>query len=339
MRMLSWLYGCLAAQRRSWYTSRPEFQRHLRQPVISIGALSVGGSGKTPVVRCITELLIRNGERPALLSRGYGRSIRLDGVVVVSDGKKILADLPIAGDEPLMLAERLMSARVLVADDRFLAGSLAENRLDASVHVLDDGFQHLSLARDIDVIVIGESDLDDERTLPFGPLRERLTTASLADALIVETPSSEELTAVSERFGVQNCFRLVRHFDAPVTMTSEGMQPGARVFVVTGIARPFRFISGVLAAGFEIAGTMEFRDHHRFSLKDVDRIVARAKSLDAEFVLTSEKDIVRLKPYEPFEFPLAWLPLRVTIEPASQFERWLIETISETRSFSASNAC
>ena len=337
--MLSWFYGCFAGWRRRWYASHPEFKQRLRQPVISVGAVSVGGSGKTPVARCVTEVLLQNGERPSVLSRGYGRSIRLDGVVVVSDGEKILADLSISGDEPLMLAECLTSARVLVADDRFLAGSLAENRLGASVHVLDDGFQHLSLARDIDVIVIGEGDIDDERTLPFGPLRERLATVCIADALIVETSSTEDLIAVSERFGVKNCFRLARHFDAPVTMTSAVMHPGARVFIVTGIARPFRFVRDVVAAGYEIAGTMEFRDHHRFSSEEVDRIITRAKSLDADFVLTSEKDIVRLKPYEPFGFPVAWLPLSVTIEPAGQFERWLIKSVSETRIFPTSDGC
>src|SRR5687768_2753545 len=141
--LLDLLYAQAVATRRRWFERHPYSRRRLQRPVISIGNLSVGGTGKTPLVALITQWLIDRGERPAVLSRGYGRVDRCDGVVVVSDGDRILADLNRAGDEPLMIARKISVALVLVAEDRYLAGVLAERRLGASVHVLDDGFQHV----------------------------------------------------------------------------------------------------------------------------------------------------------------------------------------------------
>src|SRR4029453_7661164 len=120
----------------------------------SVGNLGGGGRAKTPLVSPIAQHLLDRGEAPAILSRGYGRTDRVDGVVVVSDGQQVLADLGRAADEPLMLARALAGARVVVSEDRYLAGRLAEHQLGATVHVLDDGFQHVQLARDFDVLVM-----------------------------------------------------------------------------------------------------------------------------------------------------------------------------------------
>ncbi len=165
------LYGAAASWRRRWYARDPGRQRHLSRPVVSVGNLCAGGSGKTPVVEQIARVLVDRGERPAILTRGYARRRALDGVTVVSDGSKILAGLETAGDEPLMLARALPGVPVLVAADRYLAGRLAERQLGATVHLLDDGFQHLALARDVDLLLVAEEDLTD-RMLPAGRLRE-----------------------------------------------------------------------------------------------------------------------------------------------------------------------
>ena len=160
-------------------------QVRLRRPVISVGNISLGGTGKTPVTALIARWLIEAGERPAVLSRGYGRAMVEHGVVVVSDGRHLLADLDRAGDEPLMLAREAPGARVLVCEQRALAGALAERALDATVHVLDDGFQHLQLARDIDLVVTNAQDLAG-RPLPFGRLREPVSALQAADAVIFD---------------------------------------------------------------------------------------------------------------------------------------------------------
>ena len=337
MSILSELYGAVARRRRRWYANRPDARRRLEQPVVSVGALAVGGSGKTPVAAYVAELLARGGERPAVLSRGYGRAARRDGVVVVRDPGGVRARLAESGDEPLMLAERLSGACVLVCADRYRAGRVAETRFDVTVHVLDDGFQHLSLERDVDLLVIGAGDAAERRTLPGGRLREHPDTAALADALIVEAPSPERAASVARRFGGAPAFRLARRlgvpvFEAPVAPEMPAVVPrGARVLIVAGIARPAAFADGVRAAGYDVAASMAFADHHRFSARDVAGVARRARDVGALAVLTTEKDMVRLRPLAPFAVPVARVPLDVAVEPAGRFEVWLLERLRAAR--------
>ena len=148
-------------------------------PVLAVGNLTVGGSGKTPLAAEIARLLLDLGERPAILSRGYARKIPSEGVIVVSDGMQMQADVDRSGDEPFMLARMVPQAVVLVCASRYVAGRLAESRLGCTVHVLDDGFQHFELRRDIDLLIAPNA-LDDVRTLPSGRFREPLDAASAA---------------------------------------------------------------------------------------------------------------------------------------------------------------
>ncbi len=188
--MLGRLYGEAAWCRRRWYDRRPEVRRRLARPVVSVGALAAGGSGKTPVVAALARMLVEMGERPAVLSRGYGRADPVEGAAVIRDFEGIVGSPAVAGDEPWMLAAALDGVAVVVAEDRHLAGRLAETHLGATVHVLDDGFQHLPLARGTDLVLLSAADLDDPRLLPAGRLRERLATAARADALLlVDVPA------------------------------------------------------------------------------------------------------------------------------------------------------
>ena len=172
-RLLSRLYDEAAWRRRRWYACRPDARRRLSRPVISIGALAAGGSGKTPLTAHVAETLVAMGERPAVLSRGYGRAEPVDGVVVVRDTQRVVGALATAGDEPWMLAQALDGVAVVVAADRYLAGRLAETHLGVTVHLLDDGFQHFQLERGTDLLVVSPADLDDPVVLPAGRLRER----------------------------------------------------------------------------------------------------------------------------------------------------------------------
>ena len=387
--MLSELYARVAARRRRWYERHPDARRRLSRPVVSVGALAAGGRGKTPVAAVVAGLLRDAGERPAILSRGYGRRVRADGVVVVSDAEQVRAGVETAGDEPRMLAERLAGVPVLVGDDRYLAGRLAETRLGATVHVLDDGFQHLALARDLDLLLVSPHDVDG-RTLPRGRLRERPRTARLADALIVDARDAAESAVVAERFGVAKSFLLRRTLGAP-RLVGNGRPPagdapavagtaappgagvevrvpaaagvaeptgvgvrvpaaagvaepagvgvGERVLAVAGVAEPGRFADALAAAGFDVAGTLAFADHHRFTAADVRRIASRASALGACAVLTTEKDAVRLAPgvvprgaslaAAPLAgVPLAAVPLHVAVEPADEFRAWLLDRVA-----------
>ena len=342
--MLSRLYGGLALRRRRWHARRPERRRRLDRPVVSVGALAAGGSGKTPVAAHVAALLASMGERPAVLSRGYARTRRADGVVVVSDGRGVRADLAAAGDEPLMLARALPEAAVLVCEDRHLAGRLAETRMGVTAHVLDDGFQQLALHRDVDLLVLGASDLTDPRTLPGGRLREPIEAAARADAAIVETPDAgaaqdagaadAAARSAAARLGVDRAFRFARTLRPPraaETGRDVAIQSSASVLAVAGVARPEAFFAALRRGGYAVADTLAFRDHHPYSARDVAEIGRRAAASRARRVVTTEKDLVRLLPHAPFGFSLLSMPLAVTIEPAAAFRTWLEARLRQAR--------
>lgn len=318
--MLSSIYAAVARRRREFYAARPDLRRRLRHPVISIGNLAVGGRGKTPIVACVTKLLMELGERPAVLSRGYARRHADDGVVVVRDRDGIRADLDRSGDEPLMLARQLPGASVLSSADRYTAGRLAEEHLAATVHVLDDGFQHLQLDRDIDLVIVAGEDLaEGARTLPGGRLREAPDTLMAADAVLAADEAAFERRP---RDGHYETFRLRRIV---------GDVPRVPMMAVAGIARPGRFFEDLRSAGYEVVSTASFADHHAYTRRDVDRLLRAARSAGAAQIVTTEKDFVRLLPFRPFAVPISWLPLTMEPDPLPDFQSWLAGALNDAR--------
>ncbi len=323
--MLSSVYAAIVRRRREYYAARPHLRRRLRRPVISVGNLAVGGRGKTPVVAHVAKLLLEMGERPAILSRGYARREAADGVVVVRDPKDIRADIDRAGDEPLMLARQVPGAIVLSSPDRYLAGRLAEHHFDATAHILDDGFQHLQLDRDVDLVIVGRDDVKEPVTVPGGRLREPMDTLVAADAVITSEPDLE----VDTRGVDIPVFRWSRRIgDPPGIAVDRGSRS---VFAVAGIAHPHRFVADVRAAGWQVAGAMAFRDHYAYSTRDLERIVAAARAAGASAILTTEKDYVRLLRYRPFGMPIGWLPLTMEPDAPTDFRQWLAGSIAAAR--------
>ncbi len=316
--------------RRSWYERHPQSRRSLERPVISVGNLSVGGSGKTPVVAALARLLIEMGQRPAILSRGYARRRTNDGVVVVSDGTRVLEPVERSGDEPQMLARALPRVPVLVCADRYLAGRLAEKQFDCTVMLLDDGFQHLVLGRNVDVLVMPASDLD-EAVLPSGRLREPLDAVSSADCVLVPG-SDDDVTRVAATFDRMPVFRVTNHY-GPLQGHVASAHSGTRVVAVAGIARPERFFSALRGQGYDLVREVRFPDHHWYSAGDLDRIRAIAKETGADRVVTTEKDAVRVAPQPGPPSPglgrAGWavLPMTAVIEPAERFSSWLRERL------------
>jgi len=330
LHALSSVFGAATTWRRQWYAADPARRRRLAKPVVSIGNLRVGGSGKTPIVAHVARLLRDNGMRPAVLTRGYGRVRSSDGVTVVSDGETVLSDVAHAGDEPLMLARELPGVPVLVGANRYLSGLLAERRFGATVHVLDDGFQHVGLERDVDLVLVDEEDLSD-KPMPEGRLREPLTAATLADALLVNAGYTTAAERIGRAFGKPTVFRVTRSLSAPRVVAngdSVVVPTGARVFVLAGIARPERFLSDITAVGWQIVGTLIFRDHHQFTPRDIQRLAAAAKAAASAVVLTTEKDAVRLGGYTIDGIPIAAVPLAVGVEPADAFRDWLLRKLT-----------
>jgi tetraacyldisaccharide 4'-kinase len=332
MMMLSTLYAAIVRRRRERYARRPDLRQRLHRPVISVGNLAVGGRGKTPMVATITRELLAMGERPAILTRGYARTEPADGVVVVRDPEGIRSDLHRAGDEPLMLARALPGASVLVCPDRFLAGRLAEQRFGTTVHVLDDGFQHLELDRDIDIVMVGAQDLSRPVTLPSGRLREPLDTIVAADAVVAADDEVTIETPVPEVpfFRTRRTLSVPGH-EAPAYVHRAAHLDGARVLAFAGIASPQRFFEDLTALGCTVVGTRAFRDHHPYSRRDLDGLVAAARAADAEALLTTEKDLVRLLPHRPFHAAVHGVALTMEPDPLPEFRQWLAGSLRAAR--------
>jgi tetraacyldisaccharide 4'-kinase len=299
--------------------------------VVSVGNLAVGGRGKTPVVALVAELLREAGERPAILSRGYARERVVDGVLVVRTADRLEADVHAAGDEPLMLARRLDGVAVVVAEDRHLAGVLAESVLGCTVHVLDDGFQHLRLARDVDLVLVTPDDLRAGRPLPAGRLREPADALRFASALLVADGPVEDIAAIADTLGVPQRFEVCRRLTVPRMLEPYGAPPrqprDAAALAVAAIARPERFFTDLAGGGWNVVDSLVFPDHHAYSRRDVALVAERARVTGAALVLTTEKDIVRWLPLAPLPFPLAWVPLEVQVEPAEAFARFVFDAV------------
>tara|TARA_B100002003_G_scaffold251912_1_gene298835 strand:- start:9419 stop:10312 length:894 start_codon:yes stop_codon:yes gene_type:complete len=287
------------------------------------------------VVAHLAKLLAGGGERPAILSRGYGRKDSADGVVVVRDEEGVQAPLARAGDEPLMLARNLDGVRVVVAPDRYLAGRLAEMRLGCSVHLLDDGFQHLQLDRDIDLLVMHSDEFEDPQVLPFGTLREPLETAARADALLVSGDMSGTGKSIIDTLQLSRIYQMQRVLDVPRSTDSEKspvpLSASSRILAIAGIAKPDRFFSEIGTFGGIVVRTLAFSDHHEFTQQDIVKITELVRALRIDLVLTTEKDYVRLEIYQPFAFNVAIVPLKIEIEEEGEFLSWITSQLAATR--------
>lgn len=302
--------------------------RRLANPVISVGNLSVGGTGKSPVVAALARWLVAQGERPSILSRGYGRADPADGVVVVSDGRDVLATLDRAGDEPLMLARHVPGAAVCVSPDRHLAGVLAERVLGCTVHVLDDGFQHLDLRRDLDVLVTTVGEISGGRVIPSGRLREPIDAASRAHVLVVSGATAGAAASEAWSLGISQSCGAVGVLEEPVRIggpdprweatARDGRSPAheGSVIALAGIANPERFTESLRAAGWQVADTIVFPDHHRYTHADMERTAAAIARAGASAVFTTDKDAVRVEALGPLSFRIYRVPLTVHFDPA-----------------------
>jgi tetraacyldisaccharide 4'-kinase len=323
--LLDQLYSAVAARGRRWFERHPEARRRLQQPVIAVGNLSLGGTGKTPLVRQIVDWLIDCGERPAVLSRGYKRRTVQPGVTVVSDGAALLAGIDEAGDEPLMLARQLSGAIVCVCEDRHLAGVIAERVLGATVHVLDDGFQHVQLARDFDILVTSAGEISSQRVLPFGRLRESKDAGARAHFLVVVGADESAARAEAWDLGISAHSAARRRLgDSRTAATSD-------VVAVAGIARPEQFFEMLPAAGYRVKETVAFADHHRYTAADVARIARTLEGANAQMVVTTEKDAVRFQAIDSLPFQLCVVPLELELAGWDALTTSLWATIDRVR--------
>jgi tetraacyldisaccharide 4'-kinase len=286
------LYGAAAAVRAAAYDRGWLSRARLAGPVISVGNLSVGGSGKTPVVALIAEML-RDARRPvSVLSRGYGGSFRGD-CLVVGDGQGVCAGPEEAGDEPVMLARALPGVVVAVGRRRDRVGRAVEARFGARVHVLDDGFQHLCLRRDLDLVCTSAGDLVD-RPLPAGRLRESPSALARADLILLEADGAALADLSDAHPG--RVLQLRRRVLGFYGLDGIARPAPERPLLLSGIARPERFHGDVTPRVGHVAGTAVYADHHAYTAADVTAIESRARAAGADAIVTTAKDAVRLPP-------------------------------------------
>jgi tetraacyldisaccharide 4'-kinase len=214
-----------------------------------------------------------------------------------------------------MLARQVPRAAVCVSPDRYLAGTLAEHQLGCTVHILDDGFQHIALARNLDVLVTTIGEIPTGRMMPLGRLREPIDAAARAHFLVVSDATSGAASTEAWSLGIQQSCGAARHLSAPVPIVgNRDAGTGSRVLAVAGIAHPHRFFDALKIAGWHVVDAIAFKDHHRYTVADIAAIDAKAKAANADAVLTTDKDAVRFEslalPFEAYR-----VPLRVEFDP------------------------
>jgi tetraacyldisaccharide 4'-kinase len=285
--------------------------QRLRTPVISIGNLSVGGSGKTPFTMLLGDLLIKRGLRVAVLSRGYGRATKGVAVVEPTGSSRDF------GDEPLLIARRL-KVPVVVAEERYRGGLLAEERFSPDVFLLDDGFQHRELARDFDICLVTPDDARDH-LMPAGRLREPMSSLLRADAVALVSGAEAQSFPVAGK----TLWRVRRG------IFPSNVPPKPVVFC--GIARPQNFFLQLRKAGIEPAAEAAFRDHHPYLDSDIDELLDIQRRAEADGFITTEKDAVNLGDRIGKLGRVSVIPVKMTLEDAGGAIDAMLTTIEQRR--------
>ena len=333
LRLASVGYGAAVRARNVGYDSGLLRVHRLPCRVVCVGNLTVGGTGKTPMVLALAQAFARSGAKVCVILRGYGR--RGAEAAVVSDGRDRLLPWQEAGDEAVLLASRLPGTPVIVGGDRVRAGALALQRFGADVLLLDDGFQHRRLQRDVDLVLLDATDpFGGGQLLPRGRLREPMKSLGRAHAIVVTradqaadlTPLRQRLPwLASDRPVAWSAHRPVRLTDLQ-TGEARPIQAlaGRSVLAVSGIANPEGFHRTLLGTGATLTGALCYPDHHPFTGADRARMAAEAKGLAVEWILTTEKDAVRLDASLPAGFPVLALGIAIElIDGGRELERLL----------------
>jgi tetraacyldisaccharide 4'-kinase len=342
LTLLSEIYGAVVRLRRKGYATGFLKSKTLPCAVISIGNLTIGGTGKTPMTIYLAERLKQMGYRVAVISRGYKGSAEKHGGIV-SDGKTILMDPETAGDEPFLLAASLKGIPVLVGRDRCRSGRQAVKRFQAQVVILDDAFQHLPLYRDLNLLLLDRTHpFGNGCLLPRGTLREPASALNYSDALIL-TRSSKPFRIPADSwakgrpvfFAVHEPFfsaefsageRLQFQSHTPINEDQRFM--GKHFFAFSGIADNHDFQRTLQKMGVDVCGAKEFPDHHNYSADDIQTILEAAVDSGATTLATTEKDMARL--HGRFQFPMECVVvgIRISIDDSTVFDRLIQNRIS-----------
>jgi tetraacyldisaccharide 4'-kinase len=314
LSIFSLLYGWAVSARVFLY-ERGIFQaRSLPCKVISVGNLTMGGTGKTPFVDLVAGMVRQKGYRVAVISRGYKGHYQGD-YALVSDGERTHLDPRRAGDEPFLLARKLRGIPVIVGSNRRLAGQYAVERFQAEVLILDDGFQHLALKRDVDLLLLDSSGpFGNGRLFPRGELRESWKQGRRADALILtKGGGSDNINNLGKRFmnlsrgrptfKVRYEPQILQAWGEERAMPAQDLK-GKKIWAFCGLAKPVSFDNTLRGLGAEILHFEAFSDHYSYREKDLGRLQTDSRRAGAEAMVTTEKDAVRLGGFNRGPVPL-----------------------------------
>ena len=305
-------------------------QRRLPVPVLSVGNLTLGGTGKTPVVIALTEWLLAQGKRVAVLSRGYRRS-STDPRLLVSDGERLLVGPNEAGDEPFLIAQRCPKALVAVGADRYQLGDWVLHRFPVDCLVLDDGFQHLGLYRDVNLLLVDATDGEGLAALvPAGRLREPLQAAARATAIVVtRADAPAQVADIGHRLKgaigtMPDPIQVVFRPECLLSVKTGALQPlswskGKTALLCSGVGHAGSFHSLVEQIGLKVLDEIVYADHHTYTSQDVERVRARASELQAELIVTTEKDACKLAAL--LQHADNWWAIRLMIQVTAGEER------------------
>ena len=335
------LYGAAITARSSGYESRFLKTHRVAAPVISVGNITVGGTGKTPLVQWLADRLAESGRKVCILSRGYRRE-NAKQRVVVSDGERVVSGIAQSGDEALMLAQSLLGRAAVVCDaDRMTGATWAIEHLNSDVLLLDDGFQHRRLARDLDIVTIDATNpFGNGRLLPAGILREPIKNLNRADCLVLTRTFDGGAAQLIDRirrvtnapiFQSRRAIKQFRRLDSSNTANAVAELNHQPLAAFCGIGNPRAFFEQLHAAHLEVRHEAAFRDHHRYSQADIDRVTEDAHAKGAQALVTTAKDSVKLQSFD-FQLPcyIAELEIEVSdatnllelVQQACQYREW-----------------
>ncbi|OBZ34160.1 tetraacyldisaccharide 4'-kinase [Megasphaera sp. DISK 18] len=328
----SWIYRKAVIMKYRSFADHEERQERLPAVVISLGNITVGGTGKTPMACMLAKELSARGWRVALLNRGYHSKREKSGASVMSDGRMVLLTAEEGGDEASLMARSLMGIPVLVGRDRAVSGRMAVEKFDAQILILDDGFQHWQLYRDVDIVLIdGTNPFGNGHVLPRGILREPLEHLSRADVFIitkVDQVSPETVTQIQEdlrRYNSSAPVALSVHKPSavlPFLNWDQGLHPeeampadlmAQPVLAVSALGNPASFEETLRGAGFTVSGVLRFEDHHHYGPSDIRRMADMAAEKQC-ILVTTEKDAVKLPADLVKEYDLPLYVLAITLD-------------------------
>jgi len=336
--MLGWLYGKIQNLRTSLYKKGVFASHSLGAKTISIGNITVGGTGKTPLVALVAEILAEKGEKVCILSRGYGRK-NPKSRVLVSNSEKVLVKAEFAGDEPFELANKLLGKAFVISDaNRVSAAKSALEKFGVTAFVLDDAFQHQKAKRDLNIVCIDATKpFGNYKTLPSGILREPLENLNRADAIVI---TRANLTDKINNLKTE----ILKYTDCPIFISNNKISnlieleifpakikdqkskiKDQKVFAFCALGNPDNFFNQLKSENFNLVSTEKFSDHHFYTQKDIAEIEKSAKKNGANFLLTTAKDAVKLKDLQ-FEMPCFVVETEMIFEDEKDF-RQLIKAV------------